>query len=115
EPVASIGGARLWGPGRPFSHGLLRAEGPGPTRTRTWNQGIRSTRRFPPGADYLSTLGAPLVRDGRVRDALACHQGHCSPQVVSAPSGGVPPAWLRIAAVRPCLETIGARPPLRVP
>ncbi|SVB76650.1 uncharacterized protein METZ01_LOCUS229504 [marine metagenome] len=39
----------------------------------------------------------------RARDALACYQGHStistifSPQVVSAPSGGVPPAWLRIA------------------
>ena len=30
----------------------------------------------------------------------ACHQGHCSPQVVSAPSGGVPPAWLRVAISR---------------
>ena len=28
----------------------------GPTRTRTWNQGIRVLRRFPPGADYLFTL-----------------------------------------------------------
>jgi|SRR5579885_1914441 len=32
-----------------------------------------------------------------VRDAHACHQGRWSPQVVSAPSGGVPPARLRIA------------------
>ena len=37
---------------------------------------------------------------GRVREALACDQGHCSPQVVSAPSGSVPPARLRIAAGR---------------
>lgn len=28
----------------------------GPTRIRTWNQGIRVFRRFPSGADYLFTL-----------------------------------------------------------
>src|SRR6478672_2671979 len=44
------------------------------------------------------TISSPSACAGRVRDALACHQGHFSPQVVSAPSGGVPPAWLRIAA-----------------
>ena len=32
-----------------------------------------------------------------VRDAPACHQGHSSPQVVSAPSAGVPAARLRVA------------------
>src|SRR5215472_6277519 len=32
-----------------------------------------------------------------VRDALACHQGRSSPQVVSAPSAGVPAARLRVA------------------
>ena len=39
----------------------------------------------------------PQRNAGRVRDALACDQGHSSPQVVSAPSDGVPPAWLRVA------------------
>ena len=47
------------------------------------------------------TISSPSALAGGVRDALACHQGHCSPQVVSAPSGGVPPAWLRIAAGQP--------------
>ena len=47
------------------------------------------------------TISSPSAFAGGVRDARACHQGHCSPQVVSAPSGGVPPAWLRIATVRP--------------
>ena len=61
-------------------------------------------------ADYLFTLTA--FRGGRVRDALACHQGrspmHGSPQVVSAPSGGAPPAWLRIAAGQLQLKSAAA-------
>ena len=36
----------------------------GPTRTRTWNQGIRMTRPFPAGADYLFTLSVTLVGCG---------------------------------------------------
>ena len=32
-----------------------------------------------------------------VRDAQACYQERCSPQVVSAPSAGVPAARLRVA------------------
>ena len=47
------------------------------------------------------TISSPSALAGGVRDALACHQGRCSPQVVSAPSGGVPPARLRIAAGQP--------------
>ena len=47
------------------------------------------------------TISSPSALAGGVRDALACHQGRCSPQVVSAPSGGVPPAWIRIAAGQP--------------
>jgi hypothetical protein len=43
------------------------------------------------------TISSPSACAGGVRDALACHQGRCSPQVVSAPSGGAPPAWLRVA------------------
>ena len=46
------------------------------------------------------TISSPSACAGGVREALACYQGHFSPQVVSAPSGGVPPAWLRIAAGR---------------
>jgi hypothetical protein len=33
----------------------FRREVGGPTRIRTWNQGIRDPRKFPPGADYLFT------------------------------------------------------------
>ena len=46
------------------------------------------------------TISSPSACAGGVREALACYQGHFSPQVVSAPSGGVPPAWLRIATGR---------------
>ena len=73
--------------------------GNGPTRIRTWNQGIRVSRGFPPGADYLFTLHLRWAQTSGVRDARACDQGRSSPQVVSAPSGGVPPAWLRVATV----------------
>jgi len=66
----------------------------GPAGIRTQDQGIHVILPFPAGVDYLFTRG---VVAGRVRDARACHQGHWSPQVVSAPSGGVPPTWLRIA------------------
>ena len=79
----------------------------GPTRTRTWDQWIHGLPAFPPGVDYLTTLAVASRDGGRVRDAQACHQGRSaryqenrtSPQVVSAPSDGVPPAWLRIAVV----------------
>ena len=46
------------------------------------------------------TISSPAAGAGRVRDALACDEGRCSPQVVSAPSGGAPPAWLRVASGR---------------
>ena len=49
---------------------------------------------FPPAR----TISSPAACAGGVRDALACYQGRSSPQVVSAPSGGVPPAWLTVAA-----------------
>ena len=75
---------------------LAQSEFGGPTRIRTWNQRIRVLRLFPGGADYLFTHNATAG----VRDALACYQGHSSPQVVSAPSGGVPPARLRVAIGR---------------
>ena len=45
----------------------------GPTRIRTWNQGIRVVQRFPSGADYLFTLR--VLRAGGVRDARACYEG----------------------------------------
>jgi len=35
------------------THTLALAWSNGPTRTRTWNQGIRVIREFLPGADYL--------------------------------------------------------------
>jgi hypothetical protein len=67
-----------------------------PGRIRTYDQGIHLPRRF----RRKWTISSPAQRSrrsGGVRDALACYQGRCSPQVVSAPSGGAPPAWLRIA------------------
>ena len=101
-----------------------------PTRIRTWNQGpscdnvrsrvtlARCNRSMvgPPGfepgtkgfanpdrfrpARTISSPAAECRFAGGVRDALACDQGRSSPQVVSAPSDGVPPAWLRIASGR---------------
>jgi hypothetical protein len=52
---------------------------------------------FPAEVDYFIALGISV----RARDALACHQGRSGlsrpiPQVVSAPSDGVPPAWLKV-------------------
>jgi hypothetical protein len=41
--------ANLWFRAQGFQRGLEN----GPTRTRTWNQGIRVIRGFLPGADYL--------------------------------------------------------------
>ena len=63
-------------------------------------KGFTSPRRF--RREWTISSPATSRRASRcgVRDALACHQGHCSPQVVSAPSGGVPPAWLRVAIGR---------------
>jgi hypothetical protein len=62
----------------------------GPARTRTEDQGIHSTPPFPVGADYLFTL----VGCGTLVPVI---KRNSSAQVVSAPSGGVPPAWLRVA------------------
>ena len=80
----------------------------GPTRTRTWDQWIRLCPAFLPGADYLITLAHVLA--GRDEHAVGCGTlkpvikdawaRSPSPQVVSAPSGGVPPAWLRVAGSR---------------
>ena len=62
----------------------------GPARTRTEDQGIHSTPPFPEGVDYLFTpVGCGTLLPVIKRDSSA--------QVVSAPSGGVPPAWLRVA------------------
>ena len=44
-------------------------ENGGPTRTRTWDQGIHCTQSFLIGADYLISLD----RIVRGRDALACY------------------------------------------
>ena len=62
----------------------------GPARTRTEDQGIHSTPPFPEGVDYLFTP----VGCGTLVPVI---KRNCSAQVVSAPSGGVPPAWLRVA------------------
>src|ERR1700722_16060460 len=65
----------------------------GPARTRTEDQGIHSTPPFPARVDYLFTP----VGCGTLVPVI---KRNCSAQVVSAPSGGAPPAWLRIASGR---------------
>src|SRR6266576_6647552 len=72
-------------------HGLKT----GPGRIRTYDQGIHLAPAFPPGVDYLFTR-ARTVRVG-AGCSQACYQGRSSPQVVSAPSAGVPAARLRVA------------------
>src|SRR6266480_7396933 len=67
----------------------------GPGRIRTYDQGIHLAPVFPPGVDYLFTR-ARTVRVG-AGCSQACYQGRSSPQVVSAPSAGVPAARLRVA------------------
>ena len=70
----------------------------GPAGIRTQDQGIRVVPPFPAGADYLFTRGA--IRPCGCGTLLPVIKGTRSPQVVSAPSGGVPPARLRIAISR---------------
>src|SRR5579871_6339869 len=67
----------------------------GPGRIRTYDQGIHFAPEFPPGVDYLFTRAHGCACGCGM--LVACHQGHSSPQVVSAPSAGVPAARLRIA------------------
>src|SRR5580658_3782290 len=70
----------------------------GPARTRTEDQGIHSTPPFPARVDYLFTP----VGCGTLVPVI---KRNYSAQVVSAPSGGAPPAWLRIASGhRSCFE-----------
>jgi len=85
----------------------------GPGRIRTYDQGIHSAPMFPPGVDYLFTR---VMTTGGCGMLAACHEGHLgrrsrasatSPQVVSAPSAGVPAARLRIA-----MSTGGSKVPL---
>lgn len=70
----------------------------GPGRTRTYDQGIHSALIFPSGVDYLITLNMTCLGAGR-SCLLLRTLWHLivSPQVVSAPSESVLPAWLRIA------------------
>jgi len=73
----------------------------GPAGIRTQNQGIHLSLRFPVGVDYLFTLACSKEqRSGAGRSSLSLRTLGLapSPQVVSAPSGGVPPAWLRVAS-----------------
>ena len=85
-----------------FGHargGVRRGAGNcGPAGIRTQDQGIRVVPPFPAGADYLFTRGA--IRPCGCGTLLPVIKGTRSPQVVSAPSGGVPPARLRIAISR---------------
>jgi len=68
----------------------------GPLGFEPRTKGFTLPRGFP-RAWTISSPSSALRAAGRVRDAEPCHQGHCSPQVVSAPSGSAPPARLRIA------------------
>ena len=86
----------------------------GPTRIRTWNQRIRLFRLFPDGADYLFTRRFGTCGCGTLKPVI---KGTGSPQVVSAPSGGAPPAWLRVAigrTVKVSLNSSRSRPHLAV-
>jgi len=71
----------------------------GPPGFEPGTKGFANPDRFRP-ARTISSPAAECRFAGGVRDALACDQGRSSPQVVSAPSDGVPPAWLRIASGR---------------
>ena len=54
----------------------------GPTRIRTWNQGIRFARAFPHGADYLFTRSvdcAALVGCGTLQPVIKGTSANCSP------------------------------------
>src|SRR3979490_3429443 len=66
----------------------------GPGRIRTYDQGIHLAPAFPPGVDYLFTR-ARTVRVG-AGSSFDTSQGRSSPQVVSAPSAGVPAARSRV-------------------
>lgn len=59
--------ATLWFPAQ--FRGGMQAFG-GPTRIRTWNQGIRVFRRFPSGADYLFTLRLRRVGCGTLEPVI---------------------------------------------
>ena len=63
----------------------------GPLGLEPRTKGFTSAPPFPAGVDYLFTpVGCGTLLPVIKRDLRA--------QVVSAPSGGVPPAWLRIAS-----------------
>ncbi|SFN00747.1 hypothetical protein SAMN05216289_102105 [Dokdonella immobilis] len=65
----------------------------GPPGLEPGTKGFACSDRF----RSARTISSPFAETSGVRDARACDQGRCSPQVVSAPSDGVPPAWLRVA------------------
>ena len=89
----------------------VRSSQYGPGRIRTYDQGIHSAPVFPPGVDYLFTRARCACV--WVRDAPACYQGHSSPQVVSAPSAGVPAARLRVAMAQQPKVSLNSSRPLR--
>ena len=70
----------------------------GPVGFEPTTKGFTLPRRF----RREWTISSPGARGACVwvRDAPACYQGHSSPQVVSAPSAGVPAARLRVAMAR---------------
>ena len=66
----------------------------GPVGFEPTTKGFTWPRRFRREWTISSPVHGPCVW---VRDAQACYQGRSSPQVVSAPSAGVPAARLRVA------------------
>ena len=94
--LASISESQASSPCAPTSTIVLTDCVVGPPGLEPGTKGFACSEGFP----TARTISSPSAFAGGVRDALACYQGHCSPQVVSAPSGGVPPAWLRIATGR---------------
>jgi hypothetical protein len=87
----------------------------GPVGFEPTTKGFTSPRRFHREWTISSPAPGHAMCMGRgvwVRDARACYQGRFSPQVVSAPSAGVPAARLRIAmsAARSKVSLNSSRP-----
>jgi len=78
----------------------------GPVGLEPTTKGFTLAPPFPEGVDYLFTpMGCGTLLPVIKRDYSA--------QVVSAPSGGVPPAWLRVAINRIAKVPLNSSRPLR--
>jgi len=83
----------------------------GPLGLEPRTKGFTLTPPFPVGVDYLFTP-ALFVDGGAGRSSLSL-SALASAQVVSAPSGGAPPAWLRVAISRAVKVSLNSSRPLR--